>query len=425
MKTRSLILPILTVAIALGTAWAVRGKFGHEQGAAWAGAIGALSLILVAKRIDWYHKVFRIVMAAAIGWGISGVISYGVVVGYGRGTDFLNVFYGLLMLFLIGILYGFIGGGLFGLALIDSRNIKVKWHSLLAEMVALGLLVYAVLINQLEWYMTPPRSEMWAACLGASIALAWFIARHPFPGVMKVAVCSAIGAGFGFAFGNFLQVLGSASGAGFNFWNVMEYSIGFFGGLGMAYGTFTSEWPVATVVPSKHSNLLPLFFVALFIPFVVWDQSFVTDRFDFILESGGSSTTILYFKLIAIVSILVVFVVTLTGQYSAMPHTGETESYRRIKQFFILYAGLYIFLSFLVTGIVVHPPEQYLYILNMIVILILISKTHGSFAIEEHRPLTWLTLSLISIVVIALFAMIAINSHGEMHGSQIRFGKTL
>tara|TARA_S200000501_G_scaffold361370_1_gene389513 strand:+ start:290 stop:427 length:138 start_codon:yes stop_codon:yes gene_type:complete len=38
-------LGILIVAMALGTAWAIRGQFGHEQGAAWAGAIGGLALV--------------------------------------------------------------------------------------------------------------------------------------------------------------------------------------------------------------------------------------------------------------------------------------------------------------------------------------------------------------------------------------------
>jgi hypothetical protein len=425
MKNKASLLPILTVGLALGTAWAVRGKFGHEQGAAWAGAIGALSLILVAKRADWYARAFPIVMAAAIGWGISGVMSYGVIVGYGRGTDFPNVFYGLLMLFVIGLLYGFLGGGLFALALVHSKNIKVKWHSLVAEMVAFGLLAYSVLIGQLGWLMTPPRSELWAACLGAAIALAWYVARNSLPGVMKVAVCSALGAGFGFAFGNFLQILGSVSGAGFNFWNVMEYSIGFFGGIGMAYGTFTTAWPAAQDTPAKNSNLIPILFVVLFIPFVVWDQSFVTDRFDFILQNGGTPSTVLYLKLIAILSILVVFALTIAGNYAVSPQTGIAELHQKTRQFFILYAGLYIFLSFLLTGIFVHPIEQYLYVANLIVILFLISKSEVTFSVDEHRPVVWLTLGLVSITIIALFAIIVINSHDGLQGSQIRFGKTL
>ena len=219
---RQLILSMLAVGMALGTAWAIRGRFGHEQGAAWAGAIGALALLLVAKRTDWYAKAFRITMAAAFGWGVSGVMSYGVIVGYGRGSDFVNVYYGLLMLFVLGILYGFIGGGLFGLALLDSKVNRIKWHSVITEMIAIGVLFYAVLIDQLGWLMTPPRSEAWTACLGAAIALAWYIKRNNYYAVMKVAGWSALGAGFGFAFGNFLQVMGNVSGVDFNFWNVME-----------------------------------------------------------------------------------------------------------------------------------------------------------------------------------------------------------
>src|SRR5690606_27776300 len=136
MKNNKFLLPIITVGLALGTAWAVRGRFGHEQGAAWAGAIGALCLILVARRKDWYNKAFRVAFAGAVGWGISGMMSYGAIVGYGRAPDFLNAFYGLLMLFVIGLLYGIIGGGLVGLALVDSRQQRVPWASLFAEMVA-------------------------------------------------------------------------------------------------------------------------------------------------------------------------------------------------------------------------------------------------------------------------------------------------
>lgn len=418
-QNRQLILSILAVGMALGTAWAIRGRFGHEQGAAWAGAIGALALLLVAKRTDWYAKAFRITMAAAFGWGISGVMSYGVIVGYGRGTDFVNVYYGLLMLFVLGILYGFIGGGLFGLALIDSKANRIKWHSVITEMIAIGVLFYAVLIDQLGWLMTPPRSEAWAACLGAAVALAWYIKRNSYYAVMKVAGWSALGAGFGFAFGNFLQVMGNVSGVGFNFWNVMEYSIGFFGGIGMAYGTFTSPWVVTEEKKTTGSDVLPILFVALFIPFVVWDQSFVTDRFKFIIDQGGAGSTVFFFKVIAIVAILLVAALTLIRNSS----TREVgESHRSVRLFFILYTGLYIFLSFLVTGVFVHPPEQYLYVLNFLVILFLISGTDGSINVYDYQPRRFFIAGLISIAVIAVLALVAINSHGEMHGSQIRFG---
>ncbi|HKZ37607.1 MAG TPA: hypothetical protein VJ184_08160 [Chryseolinea sp.] len=415
MKNRQTILSMILVAMALGTAWAVRGKFGHEQGAAWAGAIGALSVILVAKRNDWYNKVFKIALAGAVGWGIGGMISYGVVVGYGRGIDFVNVYYGLLMLFVIGALYGFLGGGFFGLALIDSKEFKVTWASLVTQMLAFGLLTYGLLINQLEWFMTPPRSELWAACLGASIALAWYTIRHKQQAVLKVAIWSALGAGIGFSFGNFLQVLGSGSSLPFNFWNIMEYSIGFFGGLGMAYGTLTAAWPVPTGQPAKRSNLVPILLLVVFIPFLIWDQSFVADKLKFILELGGDESIILTFQAISILSIFLFILIVFAKYYRSL------YSYTAVRTIFALYFGLYVFLSFLLTGIYRHPIEQYLYVVNMAVILFLVSSLTGNFELREDLPGKWLIATLLTLLIIAALALIAIHSHGELKGSQIRF----
>jgi len=150
---------ILIVGMTFGTAWAIRGQFGHEQGAAWAAGIGALALVLVTQRKDWYSKMLLIAFSSAIGWGAGGMISYGKVVGYGRSDDFLNASYGLLMLFVIGGLFGLLGGGFVGMTLDSSEQKKVKWGSLVAEMAAGGLIGYYFLIEQLELLMTPPRSE--------------------------------------------------------------------------------------------------------------------------------------------------------------------------------------------------------------------------------------------------------------------------
>lgn len=414
-KNKQIFTSVLMVAMALGTAWAVRGKFGHEQGAAWAGAIGAISVVLVAKRVDWYNKVFKIALAAAVGWGLSGMVSYGVVVGYGRGSDFINVYYGLMMLFVIGVLYGFLGGGLFGLALAESKEFKVSWASLISEMVAFALLAYGLLINQLEWLMTPPRSELWAACLGASVAIAWYILRHKQANVLKVAVWSALGAGIGFSFGNFLQVIGAGSALPFNFWNIMEYSIGFFGGLGMAYATLTSSWPLADLRYHKHSNLVPMLSLTVFIPFVIWDQSFVTEKLNFVFALGGTTATIFWFQVISLVSIVLVAVVIFTK------FNRSHYDFSSVKYIFIIYLGLYIFLSFLLTGIEVHPIEQYLYLVNIAIILFVLPSLNDNFKASEESPVKWITTAALCALVIAMLAVIAIQSHSELPGSQIRF----
>ena len=77
MKTNKIGKQVLIVALALATAWAIRGQFGHEQGAAWAGAIGGLALVLVSGRKDWYNKMMLVALASAVGWGAGGMISYG------------------------------------------------------------------------------------------------------------------------------------------------------------------------------------------------------------------------------------------------------------------------------------------------------------------------------------------------------------
>ncbi|HPI74618.1 MAG TPA: hypothetical protein PLZ01_14495, partial [bacterium] len=235
--------PLCFTALALGLAWALRGHFGHEQGAAWAGAVGSLALILISGRPDWQRKALPASLLGGIGWGVGGMMSYGLVVGYGRSGDFANALYGLSMLAVIGGLYGFIGGGFLGLALESEKDKKPDWPALLTQMVAAGLLFWGVLIYQWELWMTPPRSELWAACLGAAASLAWYLQRNRFHRALRTALWTAFGAGFGFALGNFFQTLGAVSGLPFNWWNVMEFTLGACGGLGLAYGAYTQEWP--------------------------------------------------------------------------------------------------------------------------------------------------------------------------------------
>src|SRR5690554_3162503 len=134
------------------------------------------------------------------------------------------------MLFVIGALFGVLGGGLFGLVLVSTRNRSLVWPSLLVEMAVGGLVFYFLLVEQLGYLMTPPRSEAWAVCFGMAVAMGWHMLRNKYYSPLNVAMWAALGAGFGFAFGNFLQVAGNGLEIPFNFWNVMEYSIGFLGG---------------------------------------------------------------------------------------------------------------------------------------------------------------------------------------------------
>ncbi|RMG23560.1 MAG: hypothetical protein D6730_14225 [Bacteroidetes bacterium] len=269
--------PTLFTALLLGLAWAIRGHFGHEWGAAWAGAIGALALIVASGRSDWWRAAPVLALLGAVGWGAGGMMSYGIVVGYCRGTDFANVAYGYAMLAVIGGLYGLIGGGMLGLGLETTSQKRPDWAALLAQMLALGFLSWGFLIYQLELFMTPPRSELWAGCLGAGLALLWYLHRNGYHAALRVAVFSCFGAGAGFALGNFFQSLGIASGLAYNWWNVMEFTLGFLGGLGMAYGVVSSKWP-QRARPAAASNWAALLLLFLLIPLFNFYAAFSTEK---------------------------------------------------------------------------------------------------------------------------------------------------
>lgn len=427
MKVSPFRFKLLLVAMALGTAWAVRGQFGHEHGAAWAGGIGVLAVVVLRQRQDWYQRLPTIVALGAIGWGVGGMMSYGQVVGYGRSLDVWNVSYGLFGLFLIGGLYGFIGGGLTGLSLASSAEKKIAWAPLIAQMVAGAYLVWGILIYQLEWLMTPPRSELWAACLGAALALGWYAYRHQYYRSLKVALLSGLGAGFGFAFGNFLQVLGSSSGIAFNWWNVMEYSLGFFGGLGMAYGVFSEVWP-ERAAPDRMANRLGWLFLIMLLPLTNIVEAFGYEKLLGRAERLGVNNLSTFVNLEYTLSwgSLVVFAVFLGWYYRKKVTNQEAWSQRDGLLLWALYLAWYILLSNVIGAIWLNGGglKEYLYWINWGVIVLGI---HFSFSSPMRYPSydisrgLWFRIGMSTILIIFILSLILVNVHDELPGAQTRF----
>lgn len=413
---------ILVIVMSLATAWAIRGQFGHEQGAAWAGAIGALALVLVSNRKDWYAKMPIIALASAVGWGAGGMISYGMVVGYGRADNFINVFYGLSMLFVIGALFGLLGGGLVGLVLESTKKNKVNWGALITEMVAGGLLVYFFLIVQIGFRMTPPRSEAWAVILGAGLAMLWHMARTKRNSAIRVAIFSALGGGFGFGFGNFLQVVGNVLEIPFNMWNVMEYSIGFFGGLGMTYGVFSSIWPVDEAPrPKNWVNRAALFVLLIFIPLIVYRESLTYSHFIKRLgeipnlEQIASASTVVVAVLLVLMSALLFYKLN-DNEYTK----------KDVALFLFTYLGMYAVLSYILKGLLAGDTEinHHLYVLNIILIFIMSRSTKVAWPEKVTDQITgrkWFTYLLAILAFLTVLSLIAISIHGELPGSHNRF----
>lgn len=412
---------ILIVAMSLATAWAIRGQFGHEQGAAWAGGIGALALVMVSQRKDWYNKMMLIALAAAIGWGAGGMISYGIVVGYGHADNFINAFYGLTMLFVIGGLFGLLGGGLVGLVLDSTPKNKVKWGRLISEMTAGGIIGYFFLVEQIGFKMTPPRSEAWAIIFGAGLAMLWYMARGKRNSAIRVAIFSALGAGFGFGFGNFLQILGNATEIDFNMWNVMEYSIGFFGGSGMAYGVFSSVWPKDDTTPEKWVHRVSMFLVIVFIPSIVYRESLTLSHFMNRLGELPNLESVAFNSNVFIVVILLLMMISLCWRL-------KDSIYNRahVIFFFLIYLIVYTISSYTISGIFAGKTQlnHHLYLINIILILVLLKKDSPAImdvVKTDVNSKRWLTYLAGIILVLAILSLIAINLHGELPGAHNRF----
>jgi hypothetical protein len=420
MKTNKIRIQVLIVAMALATAWAIRGQFGHEQGAAWAGAIGGLALVLVSGRKDWYNKMMLVALASAVGWGAGGMISYGMVVGYGFADNFVNAYYGLGMLFVIGGLFGLLGGGLVGLTLDSTKENKVKWGALLSEMSAGGIIGYYFLIEQIGFKMTPPRSEAWAVCLGAGLAMLWYMARENRNSAIRVAFYAMLGGGIGFSFGNFLQVLGNTWQIPFNMWNVMEYSIGFFGGSGMAYGVYSSKWPKETPRPTKWQNWSAFFIVVFFIPLIVYRESLTYAHIARRLEKLTNIEDIASTSTIVVLLVLLAMVISIFWRFKK-----EQFSQKDVLFTFFTMLIAYTFVSYAVTGIFGGEMHwnHHLYVLNILLIFVLLRSKNLQFNYTEMDRVDlkkWLFFFLVVLGVLAILALIAISVHGDL-GDRDRF----
>lgn len=422
---------LLFTGLALGLGWAIRGHFGHEWGASWAGAMGALALILVVNRKDWLAHAPTLAALGAAGWAIGGMMSYGIVIGYCRGTDYWNVIYGYTMLAVIGGLYGFMGGGFLGLGLASSADKKPDWAALISQMVAGAYLFWGFIIYQLEWFMTPPRSELWAACLGAAVALGWYLYREGYFNALSVALYSALGAGFGFAFGNFLQVLGSASGIAYNWWNVMEFTLGLCGGIGMAYAVLRNEWP-KKAKPSSPTNWLALVFVFALIPFINYVNAFSGNKLSKLAEQFRIADSTSFVSRQQLFGGIILLVMALATAIVWRNFQRVTKKNNQLIGPFLFFACsfYYLLFSYIIKGFFIRPfsfgQSDTAYLPLLIVMGILWrfgakkAQANPVFAAGISTKKSY-RLFIALIISLLFIAFVSIQVHDGLGGMQTRF----
>lgn len=270
-------LAITYVGLAVLLGWALRGQYGHQLGASIPGALFGLALVLVSGREDWIQRAPVIAAAGAIGFAVGGSASYGRLIGYTRAKRWTNILYGFACLFVVGALWGVVGGGIVGLALEPEPPGAIRLALLFAGMAAGAYVGFDLLIRRCGIRMTPPRSDAWACEFGAALVLIPFLAIHDCQVALRGAVFGLFGYGVGFVVGNFLQVLGNVSGIPIGWWKVMEKTMGFVGGLTLAYGLLTANTPAVPAVGSLP-NWTGILVVGVVIPWMVLVKRLTVER---------------------------------------------------------------------------------------------------------------------------------------------------
>ena len=238
--------------------WGIRGIFGHEFGAAIPGVLIAGTLALLSGHRIFRNRLWLVAALGGLAFSLGGAMSYGLIIGYTRHVQFATVLYGFVCLLLVGGLWGWIGGAFVGLGLARELDV-VRGVVAVVSMAVAGALMYLILVVLLDLHLSPPRSDMWAANLGAAIAVGLLLRSWKVPAATAGALFGAFGFGVGFVAGDFLQTLGNLTGITYDWWKVMEQTMGFVGGAALAWGIwFASDWgPRLERQPDMDDKVFP------------------------------------------------------------------------------------------------------------------------------------------------------------------------
>ncbi len=238
--------------------WGIRGIFGHELGAAIPGVLIAGTLALLSGHRIFRNRLWLVAALGGLAFSLGGAMSYGLIIGYTRHVQFATVLYGFVCLLLVGGLWGWIGGAFVGLGLARELDV-IRGVVAVVSMAVAGALTYLVLVVLLDLHLSPPRSDMWAANLGAAIAVGLLLRSWKVPAAAAGALFGAFGFGVGFVAGDFLQTLGNLTGITYDWWKVMEQTMGFVGGAALAWGIwFASDWgPRLERQPDMDDKVFP------------------------------------------------------------------------------------------------------------------------------------------------------------------------
>ena len=96
---------LFLIGISLSIGWGIRGNFGHQYGAAFAGSLAAIAVAVLSGREDWRQRIPYFAFFGALGWGFGATQSYMQVLSYTESGHGVSQWYGYSALFVIGFLW--------------------------------------------------------------------------------------------------------------------------------------------------------------------------------------------------------------------------------------------------------------------------------------------------------------------------------
>ena len=286
---------ILLTGLSFSIGWGIRGQFGHEYGAALAGAIGGIVIALLSGRSDWLRRVPFFAVLGAIGIAFGGSMSYMKNIWYAHSSDPVTVLYGFGTIFVVGFLWAAPAGAGLALPVFLTRDQLTKFfvpltavlaawylqnficsllwgadgedwprffigygtHALLAALIVLAFYVFRrqywgagtlmILYGSIGWWvgyvllislahirMNPPRGETWASCLGMILGILAACWQSRLGGIAFATVGAGFLGGIGFALGTAIKITVMASGFTTNWHSTMEQTQGFLLGIALA-----------------------------------------------------------------------------------------------------------------------------------------------------------------------------------------------
>ena len=207
----------------------------------------------------------------------------------------------------------------------------------------------------------------------------------------------------------------------------MEYSLGFWGGIGYGLRNLYFRMEVYLSVAQRNGSghfLAYLGLAACHTALIILKESFSTvERLGRIY--GELNMEFLANMIPQVVGCIMIMIAIAGGLFFFKNRRNVFKPFNQndLGLFFRSSFLFYILLSLTITGAIVstYRIEQYLYLVNYVLILLLLRKISPVMDVQQTYYRRWGRILLLILGILAILAVIAMNTHEAFEGMQRRF----